>query len=77
MQRKPWKTLRVVVDVPVRENGTPFSEKDLAWAVRRAMDADGFWQDRKYLPKELAPTFGRVQVKQWNKVQAAEKRKSK
>lgn len=69
---KPWKRVRVVVDVPVQvHEHHNFTEKDLAWAVARAMESDGFWQDRKYLPKEQQPIFGRVQVKQFNKVMAS------
>ena len=68
-----WKRLRVIVEVAVMERGVPFTAKDLAWAVRRAMDHDAFWQDRKYLPKDKQPIFGRVEVKQFNMVMAREK----
>lgn len=68
-----WKRVRAVVDVPVRAP-FGFTEKDLAWAVQRALESDGFWQDRKYLPKEQQPVFGRVEVKEFNRVLTAMKR---
>jgi hypothetical protein len=69
---KPWKTIRVVVEVPVLvPDGGRFTEKDLARSVSRAMESDGFWQDRKYLPKEMQPTFGRVLVKEFGRVVTA------
>lgn len=67
----PWKTVKVIVEVPVQDHpSAPFTAKDLCWAVDRALSSDGFWQDRKYLPKDVQPRFGRVQVKQFNKVMA-------
>lgn len=63
-----WKKVRVIVEVPVKGN---FSENDLTWAVKRAMSQDGFWQDRKYLPKTQQPIFGQVEVKSFTKVMAA------
>lgn len=65
---KAWHTVRAIVEVPVRGD---FTEKDLTWAVRRAMDTDGFWQDRKYLPKDRQPIFGQVLVKSFTKVIAS------
>lgn len=63
-----WDRVRVIVEVPVRGK---FSENDLVWAVRRAMSHDGFWQDRKYLPKAQQPVFGQVLVKSFTKVIAS------
>ncbi len=69
----PWKRIKVIVEVPVQDHPShAFTAKDLAWAVDRALSADGFWQDRKYLAKELQPRFGKVLVKQYNKVMARE-----
>lgn len=68
---KVWHTVRAIVEVPVRGN---FSEKDLTWAVRRAMNANGFWQDRKYLLKKQQPIFGQVLVKSFTKVIASTRR---
>lgn len=71
---KPWRRIKVVVEVPVLGE---FSERDLVWSVKRALEADGFWQDRKYLPENARPVFGSVQVKEWNKIQAWFKRLDK
>lgn len=76
MTAKPWKKIRVVVEVPVRvPDGGHFTEKDLSWSVRRALETDGFWQDRKYLPREMQPVFGQVLVKEFPRVIEAMKRK--
>jgi hypothetical protein len=63
--RKNFTHRRVLVDVAVKGE---FSERDLVWAVKRALEADGFWQDRKYLLPEHRPVFGTVEVKEFNKV---------
>lgn len=76
MPSKPWQKIRVVVEVSVRvPDGGHFAEKDLAWSVKRAVQSDGFWQDRKYLSREMQPVFGQVQVKEFSRVVEAMKRK--
>lgn len=68
---RPWRTIKVIVEVAVQDHEhRTFTAKDLCWSVKRAMDSDGFWQDKKYLPKESQPRFGQVHVKQFNKVMA-------
>lgn len=68
---RPWHTIKVVVEVPIQDHPNyTFTAKDLCWAVDRALSADGFWQDRKYLPKDVQPRFGKVMVKEFNRMMA-------
>ncbi len=75
MTRAPWKTIRCIVEVPVQTNKyLSFTEVDLANAVERAMEADNFHADTKYLPIENRPHFGRVRTKSYNRSMAANKK---
>lgn len=68
--RNPWKTVRVVVEVPVQDvKGYEYSAKDLAWGVQRALT--GKTLDRNIYAKENQPRFGKLEVKQFNKVVSA------
>ena len=55
-----WRTVRVVVEVPVRGN---YSEKDLVWDVKRVIEGP---LDRRVV--RAGVQTGLVQVKQMNKV---------
>jgi hypothetical protein len=57
-----WRTVRVVVEVPVRGD---YSEKDLVWDVKRALDGH---LDRRVIHQDVQT--GLVQVKQMNMVLA-------
>lgn len=75
MAKTPWKTLSVVVSVPVLEQGGfSYTAKDLTYSIQRAVDADGFWQDQKYLPAKSRPRFGRVRVAQLSRWLAAKRK---
>lgn len=67
MSSKTWRRLRVVVEVPVR--GNSFSEKDLRFAVQRAVD-----HSRPLLSS--GDSVGRVEIKGYSSVMKAERRKS-
>lgn len=61
-----WRRLRVVVEVPVRDDSN-YTEKDLAWDVNRLVG------DAKLVSGRLGravPRMGKVEIKQMNKVLA-------
>lgn len=63
--RKGWRTVSVVVEVTCRGK---YSDKDFRWAVDRALKSGSL--DRKIRESGDA-TFGSVQIKEMNKVEAA------
>ena len=52
-----WRTLRVVVEIPVRGE---YTERDLTWDVERKLGA--------FCPRDYGAIFGRLRVKSWSMV---------
>jgi hypothetical protein len=64
-----WRTLRVVVEVPVEGD---YTAKDLAWDVRRCIGDSGGILFRKSLAHSNVKT-GRIEVKEYDRVRTAER----
>jgi hypothetical protein len=64
---KSWRKLRIVVEVPVKGD---YTERDLSWDVRRLVCGSQFNRFNKNVK------FGKVEVKEFNKVSAREKPKN-
>jgi hypothetical protein len=62
-QEQGWRTVRVVVEVPVR--GGKFSEKDLAWEVKAFTEHNAEFLLRR---RTAHVRFGRALVKEFSRV---------
>jgi len=72
VSKNVWRKVRVVVEVPVRGD---FSEKDLAWEVKRTTEHAADFLLKRNPPLRLVGhrrqeevSFGRVSVKEFSRV---------
>lgn len=67
---KGWRRVRAVVEIPVSGD---FTNKDWVWLLMRAITSGTILRDFRH--KDIRPLFGKVEIKEFDRVMSAEIKK--